>query len=139
MLKSRVVALDHHLGDNADYRVVHVALCQRIAKSLLDVIADISLTHSAADVEWHGRNDLLCGLAGQQDAADLRAVAVYDGQLVAAGADLGDVLTSLADHLQLGLGGGGTVSALQGISAQRDYDLGHDGSPARLSTGRARP
>ena len=71
--------------------------------------------------------------------ADLRAVAVDDGQLVAAGADLGNVLTSLADHLQLGLGSRGAVSALQGISAQRDYDLGHDGSPARLSTGRARP
>ena len=89
------------------------------------MIADISLAHSTANVKGHGRNHVLGSLTGQHNTADLRAVSVNDGQLMAAGNQLCDIFAGLLDNFQLGFRGRGTVLGLQGISAQSNNEFGH--------------
>lgn len=82
------------------------------------MITDVALAHSAANVKGHRRHYILGGLAGEQNAANLGAIAVDNGHLIAIGAQLCDVFAGLLDDFQLCLCSGGAVLGLQGVAAR---------------------
>ena len=87
-------------------------------------LALVGLVHSVLGeryilVRLFRRRDLLL----EYETSDLRAVAVDDGHLVAAAADVGEVLAGFLDNLELFLRGRGRAGLHQRVSAERYYYL----------------
>ena len=99
-------------GQQSDHGNIQIPLGQRLAQSLLDVITDVALAHCAADVERHNRDHILGSLAGQNDATNLRTIAVNDSQFMAGGAQFCYIFTGLLDDFQLSLSSGRAVLGL---------------------------
>ena len=125
MLEGGVSLVDEHLRHDGRDVLVHAAGGKLVADGVLQMIADIALTHRAALGEGHiGLDSLGLGSGGhaEVDHADLRAVAVGDDDLVA-----------LCDQINDGLGGFGDEGELligrvaQRVAAEGDDDsFAHD-------------
>ena len=86
LVERGVVRVDDDLRDDRRHLPGHAARAQRTAHALLEVVADIALTHSRALRQRHGRDlgvRFRGGVERRLDHADLRAVAVADDDLVA--------------------------------------------------------
>ena len=125
LLESRVGSVHDHLSQQGDHGHIQIPLGQGLAQGLLNVVTDITLAHGTADIKRHHGDHIFCSLAGQNDTANLRTVAMDHGQLIAACAELSHVFAGLLHNFQLGLSSGRAVLGLQGVAAQRDDDLGH--------------
>ena len=111
---------DERLRDDRGDGLFDAACGQLVADGVLEMIADIPLTHGAALGERHIRFDGPClRRRGHTKVyhAHLRAVAVGDDDLVAGLDEVDDSLGRLGHELQL-LGGG----IAKGVAAQSDDD-----------------
>lgn len=105
-LKGGVVRVDDDLRDDRRHLPRHTLRTQRTAQPLLQMIADIALTHGRALRQRHGRDGgvrFRGGVERRLDHADLRTVAVADDDLV-----------SLMDEPDERRAGGGHTRALLG-------------------------
>ena len=68
-----------------------------VDEALLQHVADLALTLGAADVHWHGGDELLGSGLLDEDVARLRAVAVDDDDLVAGCHEAGDAASGVVD------------------------------------------
>ena len=104
--KRGVVRVDDDLRDDRRHLPRHTLRTQRTAQPLLQMIADIALTHGRALRQRHGRDGgvrFRGGVERRLDHADLRTVAVADDDLV-----------SLMDEPDKRRAGGGHPRALLG-------------------------
>lgn len=122
-LKGGVVRVNDDLRDDRRHLPRHGLRAQRTAQPLLQMIADIALTHGRALRQRHGRDGgvrFRGGVERRLDHADLRTVAVADDDLV-----------SLMDEPDERRAGGGHTRALLGgriaerVAAERDDDPCH--------------
>ena len=122
-LKGGVVRIDDDLRDDRRHLPRHALRTQRTAQPLLQMIADIALTHGRALRQRHGRDGgvrFRGGVERRLDHADLRAVAVADDDLV-----------SLMDEPDERRAGGSHTRALLGgriaerVAAERNDDPCH--------------
>ena len=96
---------------------------------VLQVVADIALTHGRALRQRHGRDGgvrFRGGVERRLDHADLRTVAVADDDLVALADYLGDVLCGHHDVLKLVFAGRGLASCLKSVSAESNNNFFHN-------------
>ena len=121
--KRGVVRVDDDLRDDRRHLPRHTLRTQRTAQPLLQMIADIALTHGRALRQRHGRDGgvrFRGGVERRLDHADLRTVAVADDDLV-----------SLMDEPDERRAGGGHTRALLGgriaerVAAECDDDPCH--------------
>ena len=121
--KRGVVRVDDDLRDDCRHLPRHTLRTQRTAQPLLQMIADIALTHGRALRQRHGRDGgvrFRGGVERRLDHADLRTVAVADDDLV-----------SLMDEPDERRAGGGHTRALLGgriaerVPAECDDDPCH--------------
>lgn len=119
----RVVRVDDDLRDDRRHLPRHALRTQRTAQPLLQMVADIALTHGRALRQRHGRDGgvrFRGGVERRLDHADLRTVAVADDDLV-----------SLMDEPDERRAGGGHTRALLGgriaerVAAERNDDPCH--------------
>ena len=129
--KGGVIPGNDGLGDDIADGLVHAAVEKLLPQGDIQVIADIGLTHSAADGQR--REALRVVFVGESghgivDDADLRAVAVGHHDLVA-----------LLDEIDDGAGGGFYGAGLLGqggaqrVAAQCDDDFAHFNLPLPFS------
>ena len=120
MLERRILRVDSDLrqhGRNVDARAAAVKL---FADDVLQIIADVALTHGHAHRKRH---DVTLGLLlvvggeGVLDHANLRAVAVGDDDLVAVLNEVGDGLGRHMDGIHLLM-----QILAKGVAAQRNDD-----------------
>ena len=125
LLESAVVLIDEDLGNDGGYRLIDAALGQLVADGVLQVVADITLGHSAALGEGHialnGAGFGGCA-HGEVDHTDLGAVAVGDDDFVAGLDEVNDGLCGLGHELELLIGG-----VAEGVAAEGDNNSGHSG------------
>lgn len=121
--KRGVVRVNDDLRDDCRHLPRHALRTQRTAQPLLQMIADIALTHGRALRQRHGRDGgvrFRGGIERRLDHADLRTVAVADDDLV-----------SLMDEPDERRAGGGHTRALLGrriaerVAAERNDDPCH--------------
>ena len=125
LLESAVVLIDEDLGNDGGYRLIDAALGQLVADGVLQVVADITLGHSAALGEGHialnGAGFGGCA-HGEVDHTALGAVAVGDDDFVAGLDEVNDGLCGLGHELELLIGG-----VAEGVAAEGDNNSGHSG------------
>ena len=91
----------------------------------LHVVADHALAHRAANIKRHGGGNADRVLVLQNNAADLRAVAVRKNDLIAFFNDVRNIGGCFFNDLQLRFRCCRAVSLLQRVAAQSDDQLFH--------------
>ncbi|MPM94307.1 hypothetical protein SDC9_141453 [bioreactor metagenome] len=90
------------------------------------MVANHTLAHCAANVKRHSGGNADRVLVLQNNAADLRAVAVRKDNLISFFDDVRNIDGSFFNNLELRFGGCWAVAFLQRVSAQSDDQFFHE-------------